>query len=195
MPSAVGSAATPIDVEDIKTLSCAEWDEAVSATGLPFRFSHRAAAGKAFEAAYPSYRFEPRRAEFADGAVALFPLVRVKRRLNLLSMVLGMPLGWEGSPLPKYQPGSQLQYFAPGFSQAGNGSSTQTDGLAHSGAPGAFHLPNPDGVDPNSLAFRSFDGLSGVIWISAVTIIDHGFEPIGDGAEPANDFETPRFWN
>ncbi len=86
-------------VRDITTLSEAEWDEAVSATGQPFRFSHRAAAGKAFEAAYPSYRFDPCRVAFADGTIALFPLIRVARRFAALSMALGMPLGWEGTPV------------------------------------------------------------------------------------------------
>ena len=80
-------------------LSGVEWDEAVMATGKPFRFSHRAAAGQALERAYPSYRFEPCRVAFSDDTVALFPLVRVVRRLAALSMTLGMPLGWEGTPL------------------------------------------------------------------------------------------------
>lgn len=75
------------------------WDAAVSGSGAPFRFSHRAAAGRAFEAALASYRFMPCRAEYSDGSVALFPLVQVERRLAATSMLLGMPLGLEGTPI------------------------------------------------------------------------------------------------
>jgi CelD/BcsL family acetyltransferase involved in cellulose biosynthesis len=77
----------------------AEWDEALAASGRPYRFSHRAAAGRAFEAAYPSYRFEPRRVSYDDGTVMLLPLVRVRRRVGALGMALCMPLGLEGTPL------------------------------------------------------------------------------------------------
>jgi hypothetical protein len=87
------------EVEEIAHLPDDDWDAAVSASGQPFRFSHRAAAGRAFETAYPSYRYEPCRVSYRDGTVGLFPLVRVARRLPSLSMFLGMPLGWEGTPL------------------------------------------------------------------------------------------------
>lgn len=88
---------------------------------------------------------------------------------------------WSASPLPSYQSGSQLGYGAPGFSNGANEYDPHTDGLAHSGAPGAFHLPNPLGVNSDSVAVRSFAGLTGTIWISAVTIVDTGFPIIGDG--------------
>jgi hypothetical protein len=88
-----------VEVEEIAHLSDDDWDAAVSASQLPFRFSHRAAAGRAFETAYPSYRYEPCRVSYRDGTVALFPLVRVARRLPSLSMFLGMPLSWEGTPV------------------------------------------------------------------------------------------------
>jgi hypothetical protein len=89
----------PAQVERLTRLEDDEWDTSVSSSGRPFRFSHRAAAGRAFEAGYPSYRFEPCRADFADGTSALFPLVRSPRRLPSLTLAAGMPLGLEGTPI------------------------------------------------------------------------------------------------
>jgi hypothetical protein len=88
-----------VPVRHLVALSHAEWDAALEAAGEPYRFSHRAAAGRAFEAAYREYSFEPYRVEFGDGAVMLVPLVRVTRRLRALTMMLGMPRGLEGTPL------------------------------------------------------------------------------------------------
>lgn len=87
------------EVEELAGLTDIEWDAAVEGSGQPFRFSHRAAAGRAFEIAYPSHRFEPCRVTYRDGTIGLFPLVRVARQLRGLSMFLGMPGGWEGTPL------------------------------------------------------------------------------------------------
>lgn len=92
----------------------------------------------------------------------------------------GWLTGWQGSPLPKYDWANQLQYYAPWYSNAGNGANTD-DGLAHSGAPGALHLPNPDGVNPDGVARRSFSGLTSTVWISAVTILAAPYPVIGDG--------------
>ena len=75
------------------------WDAELASCGQSFRFSHRSAAGQAFEAAYESYSYEPYRVEYHDGTSLLAPLVRVRRRLSSLSMMLGMPLGLEGTPL------------------------------------------------------------------------------------------------
>jgi hypothetical protein len=86
-------------VASIDELSDREWQQALACSGHPFRFSHRAAAGRALEAAFDSYRFTPCRVEYTDGAAALYPLVRVERRLPAMSMVLGMPLGLEGTPI------------------------------------------------------------------------------------------------
>jgi hypothetical protein len=88
------------EVEEIAHLSDDDWDAAVSGSQLPFRFSHRTAAGRAFEAAYPSYQYEPYRVSYLDGTIALFPLIRVARRARALTMFLGMASGWEGTPLP-----------------------------------------------------------------------------------------------
>ena len=93
------SKADVAEVEELAKLTGDDWDAAVSGSGQPFRFSHRSVAGRAFETAYPSYSFEPRRVAYRDGTVALFPLVHVKRRVRALSMFLGMPSGWEGTPL------------------------------------------------------------------------------------------------
>lgn len=87
-------------VASLTQLTDQEWDAALLATGLPFRFSHRAAAGRALEAAFPSYRFAPCRVDYDDCSSILFPLVRVIRRVSSLSMALGMPLSLEGTPLP-----------------------------------------------------------------------------------------------
>lgn len=76
-----------------------EWDAELASCGQAFRFSHRSAAGRAFEAAHESYRYEPYRVEYHDGTSLLAPLVRVTRRLSSLSMMLGMPLGLEGTPI------------------------------------------------------------------------------------------------
>lgn len=89
----------PAQVEHLTRLGDDEWDACLSSSGHPFRFSHRAAAGRALEAADPSYRFEPFRADFADGTRALFPLVRSLRRLPSLTIAAGMPLGLEGTPI------------------------------------------------------------------------------------------------
>lgn len=86
-------------VRHLERLGDQEWDAAVDSSGRAFRFSHRAAAGRAFEDAYPSYVFEPYRVEYRDGTTLLLPLVRVTRRLASLSMMLGMPLGLEGTPI------------------------------------------------------------------------------------------------
>ena len=80
-------------------LEAADWDTELEATGSPFRFSHRAAAGEALEAAYPSYRHQPCRVDYDDGGSLLFPLVRIERRLKALTIVAGMPLGLEGTPV------------------------------------------------------------------------------------------------
>lgn len=87
-------------LEELVPMDDAEWDAALAATGLPFRFSHRAAAGRALETAIPSYRFTPYRAAYDDGSSILFPLVAVTRQLRSLSMLLGMPFSLEGTPLP-----------------------------------------------------------------------------------------------
>ena len=87
-------------LEGLVALDDADWDAALGATGLPFRFSHRAAAGRALETAIPSYRYSPYRADYGDGSSLLFPLVEVRRQLRSLSMLQGMPFGLEGTPLP-----------------------------------------------------------------------------------------------
>jgi hypothetical protein len=89
----------PAQVEHLTRLEDDEWDASISRSGRPFRFSHRAAAGRAFEAADPSYRFEPCRASYRDGTTVLFPLVRVLRRVRSLTIAIGMPLGLEGTPI------------------------------------------------------------------------------------------------
>jgi len=88
-----------ISVRDLDVLAPDAWDAATVATEAPLRFSHRAAAGRAFEAAYPEYDYEPCRVEYDDGTTLLVPLVRVGRRLGALTTMLGMPLGLEGRPL------------------------------------------------------------------------------------------------
>ena len=88
-----------VHVTGLAELDAAEWDSALAGSGESFRFSHRAAAGVALEAAYGSYWFTPLRAEYDDGTILLFPLIRVSRRLAALSMALGMPLGLEGQPI------------------------------------------------------------------------------------------------
>jgi hypothetical protein len=90
---------TELRLRRLAVLSDVEWDAAVLMTGRAFRFSHRAAAGRALEHASASYRYIPTLAEFDDGTSILCPLVRVKRRPASLSMALGMPLGMEGTPL------------------------------------------------------------------------------------------------
>jgi hypothetical protein len=76
-----------------------EWDAALQQSGKPFRFSHRAAAGRALEAAEQSYEYAPARADYEDGTSLLFALVKMRRRLEGLSIALGMPLGLEGTPI------------------------------------------------------------------------------------------------
>jgi hypothetical protein len=88
-----------VPVRSLEVLTGAAWDAAIATTGASFRFSHRASAGHAFEAAFPEYAFEPYRAEYGDGTTLLVPLVRATRRLGALTTMLGMPLGLEGRPL------------------------------------------------------------------------------------------------
>jgi hypothetical protein len=86
-------------VDTLELLADDAWDAALASTGADYRFSHRAAAGRAFEAAYEEYAFEPYRVAYDDGVVALVPLVRARRRLDALTMMQGMPLGLEGTPV------------------------------------------------------------------------------------------------
>lgn len=86
-------------VTELAELGAGEWDTTLAESGLPFRFSHRAAAGQALGRMYESYRFTPLRVEYDDGVVLLLPLVRVTRRIAPLSMALALPLGLEGRPL------------------------------------------------------------------------------------------------
>jgi hypothetical protein len=88
-----------VRVQELSALSDREWDDVVGATGVPFRFSHRADAGRAFEAAYDGYAFEPVQVRYDDGTAMLVPLVRIQRRLKPLTTMMGMPLGLEGTPL------------------------------------------------------------------------------------------------
>src|SRR5439155_19665226 len=90
---------TAVAVETLELLADDAWDAALDASGTAYRFSHRAAAGRAFEAAYDEFRFEPYRVAYRDGAVALVPLVRIRRRLAAMTMMIGMPLGLEGTPV------------------------------------------------------------------------------------------------
>lgn len=83
----------------LEQLGDREWDAAVAACGRSFRFSHRSAAGRALERSDQSYEYMPSRVQYSDGSSILFALVRVKRRVGAASMVLGMPLGLEGTPL------------------------------------------------------------------------------------------------
>jgi Acetyltransferase (GNAT) domain len=88
-----------VAVEDLISLADEDWDKALAASGARFRFSHRAAAGRALEASYPSYRYEPYRVVYRDGTTILLPIIRVARRLSALTMMLGMPFGLEGTPI------------------------------------------------------------------------------------------------
>jgi hypothetical protein len=90
---------TAVAVDALEQLADDSWDAAVASAGTAYRFSHRAAAGRAFDAAYDDYTFEPYRVAFTDGTVALVPLVRVRRRLASMTMMMGMPLGLEGTPV------------------------------------------------------------------------------------------------
>jgi hypothetical protein len=85
---------------ELTSVSDAEWDALLARSGRPYRYSHRAAAGRAFEAAYPSYRYAPLHVTYGDGSEMLFALVGVQRRVRQLAMALGMPLGLEGAPVP-----------------------------------------------------------------------------------------------
>jgi hypothetical protein len=87
-------------VEELTRLDDAECAAAVAASGRSFRFSHRAGAGRAVETAYPGYTFEPYQVLYRDGFTILFPIVRVTRRLPVLTTALAMPLGLEATPLP-----------------------------------------------------------------------------------------------
>jgi hypothetical protein len=87
-------------VHDLVRMEDDQWDAALADSGHAYRFSHTARAGRALESAFPSYTWTPYRADFDDGTSALFPLVTVKRKLGPLSILLGMPLGLEGTPIP-----------------------------------------------------------------------------------------------
>ena len=87
------------EVDELIRLDDAAWDSAVQQSGEPFRFSHRAAAGRALERAYPAFTYRPCRITFSDGVVMLLPVMHVKRRLAALNLALCMPLGLEGTPL------------------------------------------------------------------------------------------------
>jgi hypothetical protein len=86
-------------VEELVQLGDADWDAALEASGQPYRFSHRACAGRAFERAYESYSYAPWRVSFSDGAVALLPVVRAARKRGTPDMALAMPLDLEGRPI------------------------------------------------------------------------------------------------
>jgi hypothetical protein len=88
-----------IPVRSLEVLTADAWDAAIAAAGASFRFSHRASAGRAFEATYAEYEFEPCHVAYEDGTTLLVPLVRANRRVSALTMMLGMPLGLEGRPL------------------------------------------------------------------------------------------------
>lgn len=90
---------TAAAVDTLEQLPDDAWDAAVSSAGTAYRFSHRAAAGRAFDDAYDELSFEPYRVTYADGTVALVPLVRVRRRLAAMTIMMGMPLGLEGTPV------------------------------------------------------------------------------------------------
>jgi CelD/BcsL family acetyltransferase involved in cellulose biosynthesis len=92
-------AARHVRLSAVDLLDDEEWSDALEGSGEPIRGSHRAGVGRAFEVAFPSYRFVPLRVSDSDGAAALFPMVRVARRLPDLSMALAMPLGLEGTPI------------------------------------------------------------------------------------------------
>jgi hypothetical protein len=92
----------------------------------------------------------------------------------------GWLTSWQGSSLPKYQSENQLVYSAPWYTNAGNQEDSD-DGMINSGAPGAYHLPNPDGVDPDSVVLRSFSGLTSTVWITALTVNSSQYPLIGDG--------------
>ena len=92
--------APQLRVQSLTKLGDGEWDDAVAQAGAPFRFSHRVAAGRALEAAVRSYEFTPLRADYTDSTSLLFPLVKMRRRLDAISIALGMPLGLEGTPIP-----------------------------------------------------------------------------------------------
>jgi Acetyltransferase (GNAT) domain len=94
-----GNAADIAAVESITQMADEEWDAALVDSGESFRFSHRAAAGRALEAAYGSYRFEPYRVTYRDGTTLLIPIVRVARRHSALTMMLSMPFSLEGTPV------------------------------------------------------------------------------------------------
>lgn len=87
------------EVAEVVPLEAEGWEAALAASGRPYRFSHRAAAGRALEAAYPSHRFTPYRVDYRDGARILYPLVTAARPIQSLSKLVGMPLGLEGTPI------------------------------------------------------------------------------------------------
>lgn len=88
-----------VGLKSLEELAPDRWDAELGASQRPFRFSHRAALGIAFQAAFASHRQLLARCEFDDGTCLLAPLVRVQRRLGALSLALGMPLGLEGVPI------------------------------------------------------------------------------------------------
>jgi hypothetical protein len=88
-----------IRVTSLELVGDADWDALVVQGGRPFRFSHRAVAGRALERAYPSYRYTPCHVRYSDGTSLLCPLVRIERRLDAMSMAVGMPIGLEGTPI------------------------------------------------------------------------------------------------
>jgi hypothetical protein len=88
-----------VEVDTLELLADSAWDAALEASDASYRFSHRAVAGRAFEAAYDEFTFEPYRVAYRDGAVALVPLVRIRRRLTAMTILMGMPLGLEATPV------------------------------------------------------------------------------------------------
>ncbi len=88
-----------IRLDSFEQLGSVEWDAVLHASGKPFRFSHRAAAGQALAAVYPSYEFAPVRVDYDDGTRLLLPLVAIRRRIPALTFAMAMPLDLEGTPI------------------------------------------------------------------------------------------------
>lgn len=125
-----------VGVEAVVQLSDTEWDAALAQAGNPFRFSHRAAAAQAFGSAYASYSDASCRVDFADGVSALFPLVRVSRRLGAMARFAGLPLGWEGTPVA-LSGNVRLEHIAGAFRALGGRGGIEIHGGAGSSPPGA----------------------------------------------------------